>query len=69
MLAVKLYENGFVREPFLMGGEGREDTCRCYDSAEGAHARCTKPETLFEDLPGDWICPRCKKPKNMFGKA
>ena len=23
----------------------------------------------FEDLPGDWKCPRCKQPKEKFNKA
>ena len=23
----------------------------------------------FEDLPGDWVCPRCKKPKEKFNRA
>jgi len=25
--------------------------------------------TAFEDLPEDWKCPRCKKPKEKFNKA
>ncbi len=23
----------------------------------------------FEDLPDDWVCPRCKKPKDKFNRA
>ena len=23
----------------------------------------------FDDLPDDWRCPRCKKPKEKFNKA
>ena len=23
----------------------------------------------FEDLPDDWVCPRCKRPKDKFNKA
>lgn len=23
----------------------------------------------FEDLPADWVCPRCKRPKDKFNKA
>ena len=23
----------------------------------------------FEDLPEDWVCPRCKQPKDKFNKA
>ncbi|MBP3877917.1 MAG: rubredoxin [Lachnospiraceae bacterium] len=23
----------------------------------------------FEDLPEDWKCPRCKKPKEKFNRA
>ncbi len=41
----------------------------CYDPAEGDPARGIAPGTPFEDLPGDWTCPRCRRPKNMFGKA
>ncbi len=33
-----------------------------YDPAEHDGA-------AFEDLPADWICPRCKQPKEMFLKA
>ncbi len=25
--------------------------------------------TAFEDLPDDWVCPRCKQPKDKFNKA
>lgn len=24
---------------------------------------------LFEDLPSDWVCPRCKRPKDKFNAA
>ena len=33
-----------------------------YDPAENNNV-------AFEDLPDDWTCPRCKTPKNKFGKA
>ena len=23
----------------------------------------------FEDLPADWVCPRCKQPKEKFNRA
>ena len=25
--------------------------------------------TIFEDLPDDWKCPRCKRPKDKYNKA
>jgi rubredoxin len=25
-----------------------------------------KPETAFEDLPDDWVCPQCGVGKEMF---
>ncbi|MBP3876510.1 MAG: rubredoxin, partial [Lachnospiraceae bacterium] len=28
-----------------------------------------EPGTKFDDLPDDWKCPRCKKPKDKFNKA
>ena len=38
--AVKLYENGFMTQPFA-----------------------------FEDLPGDWKCPRCRQGKKKLNRA
>ena len=29
----------------------------------------THDGVAFEDLPEDWKCPRCKKPKDKFNKA
>lgn len=30
-----------------------------YDPATGDPAHDIPPGTLFEDLPEDWICPKC----------
>ncbi|HXX81026.1 MAG TPA: rubredoxin, partial [Thermodesulfovibrionales bacterium] len=27
-----------------------------------------EPGTAFEDLPDDWVCPRCGVTKDMFEK-
>jgi hypothetical protein len=28
-----------------------------------------KLSVVFDDLPDDWRCPRCKQPKEKFNKA
>jgi len=38
-----------------------------YDPEIGDQPRA-KPGTAFEDLPGDWVCPVCGAPKDMFEK-
>ncbi len=38
-----------------------------YDPEIGDQPR-VKPGTAFEDLPGDWVCPVCGAPKDMFEK-
>ena len=40
-----------------------------YDPALGDPSQGIAPGTLFEDLPDDWHCPRCKRPKSAFGRA
>ena len=51
----------FVREE----GTGKYICSICgyvYDPAE-------HDGVAFEDLPEDWVCPRCKKGKDKFNKA
>ena len=40
-----------------------------YDPAEGDPKRGIAPGTAFEDLPGDWTCPRCRQSKDKFNAA
>ncbi|MBQ9043110.1 MAG: rubredoxin [Eggerthellaceae bacterium] len=40
-----------------------------YDPAVGDESQGIAPGTPFEDLPDDWHCPRCKKPKDRFNAA
>ena len=40
-----------------------------YDPAKGDKRRKIPAGTRFEDLPEDWKCRRCKKPKDKFNKA
>ena len=73
--AVKFREHGFYTQPFAFGGEGGEydkkkasgkyvcSICGyVYDPAE-------HDGVAFEELPDDWKCPRCKRPKEKFNKA
>lgn len=40
-----------------------------YDPEKGDPDNGIPAGTKFEDLPADWHCPRCKQPKEKFGKA
>lgn len=40
-----------------------------YDPAQGDEASEIPPETLFEQLPEDWVCPECGEDKEQFIKA
>lgn len=37
-----------------------------YDPAEGDPANDIEPQTPFEDLPDDWVCPVCGVGKDQF---
>lgn len=37
-----------------------------YDPSEGDPDNGIPPETPFEELPEDWICPVCGAEKDMF---
>jgi rubredoxin len=39
-----------------------------YDPAKGDRESGIKPETSFEALPDDWVCPDCGAPKSDFEK-
>ena len=40
-----------------------------YDEAEGDPDNGIAPGTRWEDLPEDWFCPDCGKPKSEFQKT
>jgi rubredoxin len=43
--------------------------CPCgyiYDPVKGEPQNAIPPGTAFEDLPEDWICPRCGYEKEYF---
>lgn len=40
-----------------------------YDPAVGDEKQGIAPGTPFENLPEDWHCPRCKRPKSAFNAA
>ena len=40
-----------------------------YDPAQGDETAEIPPETLFEQLPEDWVCPECGEDKEQFIKA
>jgi len=37
-----------------------------YDPAAGDAESGIKPDTAFEDLPDDWVCPECGAAKDEF---
>ena len=46
--------------------------CPCgyvYDPAEGDYENGIEPGTDFEDLPEDWVCPKCGAEKEYFEKT
>lgn len=45
--------------------------CPCgyvYDPAEGDYENGIEPGTDFEDLPDEWVCPKCGAEKEYFEK-
>ncbi len=40
-----------------------------YDPSVGDPTSGIEPETSFDDLPNDWVCPECGASKDMFEKA
>lgn len=45
--------------------------CPCgyvYDPAEGDMEHGVEPDTAFEDLPDNWVCPKCGAEKEYFNK-
>jgi len=39
-----------------------------YDPLEGDYESGISPDTPFEQLPDDWVCPECGVGKDMFEK-
>lgn len=39
-----------------------------YDPEKGDPENGIAPNTKFEDLPDDWVCPLCGLEKSMFEK-
>ena len=39
-----------------------------YDPADGDPDSGIEPNTPFEELPDDWVCPLCGAPKDQFEK-
>ena len=40
-----------------------------YDPEKGDPENGVAPNTAFEDLPHDWVCPICGADKSMFEKG
>lgn len=46
--------------------------CPCgyiYDPEEGDYENKIDPGTSFDDLPDDWVCPKCGAEKEFFYPA
>ncbi|MDQ7031604.1 MAG: rubredoxin [Desulfonauticus sp.] len=39
-----------------------------YDPKKGDSDNGVAPNTKFEDVPEDWVCPVCGAPKEQFSK-
>lgn len=39
-----------------------------YDPVKGDPLSNIPPQTPFDDLPEEWVCPRCYFPKTQFEK-
>jgi rubredoxin len=45
--------------------------CPCgyiYDPAEGDYENGVEPGTAWENVPADWVCPKCGAAKEDFWK-
>lgn len=40
-----------------------------YDPAKGDSAHDVEPNTPFDQLPDDWVCPICGVGQSLFEKA
>jgi rubredoxin len=40
-----------------------------YEPSIGDREHGVKPQTAFESLPADWVCPRCRAGKERFVKV
>jgi rubredoxin len=46
--------------------------CPCgyiYDPEEGDYEHGVDPDTPWEDVPEDWVCPKCGAAKEDFWEA
>lgn len=46
--------------------------CPCgyiYDPAEGDYENGVEPNTAWENLPAEWVCPLCGAEQDSFWKA
>jgi len=46
--------------------------CPCgyvYDPAEGDVEHGVQPGTAWDDVPEDWVCPKCGAEKEFFEKV
>jgi rubredoxin len=52
-------------------GKMQKWECPCgyvYDPAEGDYENGVEPGTAWEDVPEDWVCPKCGAAKEDFWK-
>lgn len=43
------------------------DSCtRVYNEEKGDRSQDVLPDTPFDELPDDWLCPRCGASKDEF---
>ena len=40
-----------------------------FDPEKGDPENSVQSKTRFEDVPGEWVCPVCGAPKDLFEKA
>ena len=80
--AIRFRTNGFATQSFASGGEEGPDA---FDAKKYYRSGLTNylidagdevilvdtgiPAGTPEEVPDDWVCPRCKKPKTYYNKA
>jgi rubredoxin len=59
------------RHLFIEEGVMQKWECPCgyvYDPAEGDFEHGVEPGTAWENVPDDWVCPKCGAAKEDFWK-
>lgn len=62
----------FQKNHLVMEANMQKWECPCgyiYDPAEGDYENGVNPGTPWEEVPSDWVCPKCGAAKEDFWKV